>query len=120
LHNNFQASQNAIRFSERRCRRTLEPKIAWRQLLKDAKLTNLRMHDLRRTMGSYMAMSNQSLPIIGKALGHKSHTSTQIYARLDLDPVRLAMEQAQAQMQLAATLPDDDEDDNDDNEEDEE
>lgn len=91
----------------------MEPKIAWRQLLKDAKLTNLRMHDLRRTMGSYMAMSNQSLPIIGKALGHKSHTSTQIYARLDLDPVRAAMEQAQAQMQLAATLPDDEDDEDD-------
>lgn len=55
----------------------VEPKIAWRQLLKDAKLANLRMHDLRRTMGSYMAMSNQSLPFIGKDLGHKSHTSTQ-------------------------------------------
>jgi integrase len=79
-----------------------EPKVAWRQLLKNAGLVDLRMHDLRRTMGSYMAMNNQSLPIIGKALGHKSQMSTHIYARLALDPVRAAMEQAQAQMLAAA------------------
>lgn len=76
----------------------MEPKTAWRKLLIRAGLKDLRMHDLRRTMGSYMAMNNQSLPIIGKALGHKSHMSTQIYARLALDPVRTAMEEAQAQM----------------------
>jgi integrase len=81
-----------------------EPKVAWRHLLKNAKLIDLRMHDLRRTMGSYMAMNNQSLPIIGKALGHKSHVSTQIYARLALDPVRAAMVQAQEQMLGAAQL----------------
>lgn len=62
------------------------------------------MHDLRRTMGGYMAMNNQSLPIIGKAFGHRSHVSTQIYARLALDPVRAAMELAQSQMLAAATL----------------
>ena len=51
-----------------------------------------------------MAMGNQSLHIIGKALGHQSHTSTQIYARLANDPVRQAMEKAQADMMVAAGL----------------
>jgi hypothetical protein len=82
----------------------VEPKIGWRQLLKDAQIEDLRMHDLRRTLGSYMAMGNQSLHIIGKALGHQSHTSTQVYARLAHDPVRQAMEKAQADMMLAAGL----------------
>jgi integrase len=82
----------------------VEPKIGWRQLLKDAQIEDLRMHDLRRTLGSYMAMGNQSLHIIGKALGHQSHTSTQIYARLAHDPIRQAMEKAQADMMLAAGL----------------
>ena len=35
------------------------------------------------------------MPIIGKALGHKSHAATAIYAQLTNDPVRLAMETAQ-------------------------
>ena len=48
---------------------------------------DIRMHDLRRTLGSYMAISGISLPIIGKALNHKSQVSTAIYARLSNDPV---------------------------------
>ena len=35
-----------------------------------------------------------SLPIVGKALGHKTSQATSIYARLNLDPVRAAMESA--------------------------
>ncbi|CAN5206650.1 hypothetical protein BH10CYA1_BH10CYA1_59160 [soil metagenome] len=60
------------------------------------------MHDLRRTLGSYMAMANHSLPIIGKALGHRSTSATHIYARLANDPVRAAMEQAQTNIRLLA------------------
>jgi integrase len=82
----------------------VEPKVGWRQILEDANIKDLTMHDLRRTLGSYMAMGNQSLHIIGKALGHQSHTSTQIYARLANDPVRQAMEKAQADMMVAAGL----------------
>jgi integrase len=76
----------------------VEPKTAWRKFLKRAKLSNLTMHDLRRTLGSYMAMNNQSLHIIGKVLGHKSPTSTLIYSRLANDPLRNAMEGAIAKM----------------------
>lgn len=81
-----------------------EPKSTWRAILKKAGLTDLRIHDLRRTLGSYMAIGNQSLQIIGKALGHKSSTSTQIYARLAQDPVRLGMEKAQMDMFSAGGL----------------
>jgi integrase len=51
----------------------------------------LRIHDLRHTLGSWMASTNASLPVIGKALGHKSHQSTQRYAHLQSDPARVAM-----------------------------
>lgn len=67
----------------------VEPKRAWRNVLAAAGLKeNLRFHDLRRTLGSYQARQGASLPIIGKSLGHKSLQATQIYSRLDLDPVR--------------------------------
>lgn len=76
----------------------VEPKNAWAKFLERTKLEDLRMHDLRRTLGSYMAMNNQSLQIIGKVLGHKSPTATQIYSRLAFDPLKHAMEAAQSSM----------------------
>ncbi len=57
-------------------------------------LMDIRLHDIRRTFGSYQAMSGASLQIIGKSLGHKSQQSTQIYARLHNDPVKASMEKA--------------------------
>lgn len=74
------------------------PKKHWAALLKAADLENLRIHDLRRSLGSWAAMSGASLTIIGRALGHKSVDATQIYARLQVDPVRAAMELATSQM----------------------
>lgn len=59
------------------------------------------MHDLRRTLGSFEAAAGVSLPIIGKSLGHKSASTTAIYARLDLDPVRAAMTAATTAMLTA-------------------
>lgn len=76
----------------------MEPKRAWATLLKRAKLEDLRIHDLRRSMGSWMTIQGTSLPIVGKALGHKTSQATSIYARLNLDPVRAAMDQAVAAM----------------------
>jgi integrase len=63
-------------------------KRGWKQLLKRAKITNLRIHDLRRTLGSWMASAGISLPIIGAMLGHQSLAATKIYARLQNAPVR--------------------------------
>ena len=58
----------------------------------NAGLPDLRMHDLRRTLGSWEAATGASLPIIGKSLGHgPGSTATAIYARLNLDPVRAAV-----------------------------
>lgn len=82
----------------------VEPKKAWAKFLDRTKLVDLRMHDLRRTLGSYMAMNNQSLQIIGKVLGHKSPTATQIYSRLAFDPLKHAMEAAQASMANSAEI----------------
>ena len=76
----------------------IDPKKAWSRILDRAKIKDLRIHDLRRTAGSYMAIKGVSSAIIGKALGHRSPRSTAIYARLTEDPVRQALEEAQAAM----------------------
>jgi integrase len=76
----------------------VDPRKQWAKLLVDAGLEDLRIHDLRRTMGSWQAGRKESLTIIGKALGHKSIQSTKIYARLDTAPVREAITGAAEQM----------------------
>lgn len=63
---------------------------------------DLRIHDLRRTLGSWQARAGASLAIIGKSLGHKNVETTKIYARLDLDPVRASVNTATAAMMEAA------------------
>jgi integrase len=67
---------------------------AWESVTKRAGLTNCRPHDLRRTLASWEAATGASLPIIGRTLNHADPSSTQIYARLHLDPVREAMVKA--------------------------
>jgi integrase len=79
----------------------VEPKTAWQRILKRAGLSDLRLHDLRRTLGSWQAATGASLPIIGKSLGHKSLAATQIYTRLNLDPVRASVNKATDAMLLA-------------------
>jgi integrase len=55
---------------------------------------SVRLHDVRRTLGSYQAINGSSLQVIGQSLGHKSMQSTQIYSRLTLEPVRQSVESA--------------------------
>ena len=82
-----------------------EPKKAWQSLLRRAGLENVRLHDLRRTMGSYQTMTGASSTIVGKTLGHKSAEATAVYARLTQDPVRASMEIAVEEMQKSKDLP---------------
>jgi integrase len=89
---------------EGKTKHIVEPKKAWATLLKAAGIENLRIHDLRRTLGSWQARTGASLPIIGKSLNHKTHQATAIYARLDLDPVRQSVNTATAAMMEAAGM----------------
>ena len=57
-------------------------------------ILDVRLHDLRRTLGSWLAHSGASQFIIGKSLNHKSTKSTAVYARLSIDPVRESMTEA--------------------------
>jgi integrase len=80
----------------------VEPKGAWGRLRKRAGLIDFRFHDLRRTLGSWLAGMGFSLPVIGKTLGHRSLQATEIYARLEQSPVRAAMETATRAMRAGS------------------
>jgi len=74
----------------------------WQRLLKKASIADFTMHDLRRTLGSWQAAQGTSLAVIGKSLGHSSLAATQIYAKLDLGPVRDSVASATRAMLTAA------------------
>ncbi len=80
------------------------PKRAWAQFRKRADIADVRLHDLRRTLGSFAAGAGVSLITIAKTLGHQSTDATQVYARLHLEPVRAAVNLATATMIQAAKL----------------
>jgi integrase len=66
-------------------------KSAWEALKVAAGLseTDLRPHDLRRTLSSHMA-PHYGLQLIGKMLNHSRPETTAVYARVALDPLRAA------------------------------
>ncbi len=71
-----------------------DPKKAWKRILTRAQIEDLRIHDLRRTLGSWQAATGANSYIIGKSLGHKTQQATAIYARLSIDPVRESVTRA--------------------------
>ena len=79
-----------------------DPRKAWERIREASGLTDLRMHDLRRSLGSWQAIAGASMAVIGASLGHADLKSTQVYARLQLDPIRQSVEGAAAAMLEAA------------------
>jgi integrase len=63
----------------------------WREFRKRCGFPDVRLHDLRRTRGSYLAISGVSLQQIGAVLGHKSLGSTEVYAQLHSEATAKAL-----------------------------
>jgi integrase len=63
---------------------------AWSRIREAAKIEDVRIHDLRRTAGSWATQGGANMPEVGKLLGHKSLASTQVYARADNRAARKA------------------------------
>ena len=63
----------------------------WQQLRRRVGLGDVRIHDLRRTAASWLAINGSNLPVIQSMLNHRSLSSTQVYARLSLAPVARAL-----------------------------
>lgn len=79
-----------------------KPEKAWGELVKRAQLENVRMHDLRRSLASWQAITGANLVVIAKTLGHRDLNSTAIYARLNVADQRRAMRVATEAMLRAA------------------
>jgi integrase len=76
-----------------------DPKKGWHRILKRAEIEDLHLHDLRRSLGSYMAMTGASLSVIGNALNHKDVSTTRkVYAQSAREAERAARLIAHARM----------------------
>ena len=65
----------------------------WRRIREEAGIEDVRLHDLRRTTGSWLSQAGIELNTIKEALRHASLSTTLTYARLGADPARAAMEE---------------------------
>jgi integrase len=74
---------------------------AWKRVTDNAPLDGVRIHDLRRTAGSWATQGGAPLPAVGKMLGHRSHNSTAVYARADIGAARKAAEIVEARLREA-------------------
>ena len=65
---------------------------AWGRIRRAAGVDDVRLHDLRRTVGSWMTQAGADLNLVKNALRHANISTTLIYARLGEDAAREAME----------------------------
>ena len=66
--------------------------VGWRTLRARARLKDVRIHDLRHSYASRALALGESLPMIGKLLGHKQIETTARYAHLADDSVHASAE----------------------------
>ena len=70
----------------------------WRWITERAGLEGVRLHDLRRTLASFMLSGGASLATVGKALGHTQGRTTERYAQLSETVQRDALRAAGERM----------------------
>jgi integrase len=76
----------------------------WKRIRRRAHLPDVNIHDLRRSCASWLAIQGESAVLIAKTLGHTSLQHVHIYARLDTQSQRTALDD-QANRILGLTAP---------------
>jgi len=74
----------------------------WLRVRKAAGVEDVRLHDLRRTVGSWLAQAGNDLHLIGKVLNHANLSTSAVYARFSQDVVHQALEEHGQRLMTAA------------------
>jgi integrase len=79
---------------------------AWDRVRKAAQLEDVRLHDLRRTVGSWLVQHGESLHLVGQILNHKDAKTTAGYAYFQTQQRERALTaHGQKILQFASTVP---------------
>jgi integrase len=73
----------------------------WERIREKASLPGLRLHDLRHSFASFAVADGHSLFMVGKVLGHKQARTTEGYAHLASDPLRVVADRTAATIATA-------------------
>jgi len=74
---------------------------AWRNIRKKAKLDDVRVHDLRDTVGTDAGSAGHNAFVIRDLLGHKTLAMTNRYVERDAEPIRTAADQVAGKIAAA-------------------
>jgi integrase len=77
---------------------------AWERMREATSMADIRIHDLRRTCGSWAVQGGANLADVGRLLGHASSNVTLIYARADTAGARRAAEIVERRLEEAERL----------------
>ena len=75
---------------------------AWARVKEGAPIADVRIHDLRRTAGSWATQGGAPLPAVGKFIGDKSINATAVYARSDVAGARAVADMVEKRLLEAA------------------
>jgi len=78
------------------------PNVAWDRIRKRAGLPHLRIHDLRRSFGSWLGDAGFTSKQIGATLGHRSDITSRVYMAIGDTSKRSAVDAVQTLMANAA------------------
>jgi len=67
-------------------------RMAWDRVRTAAGVADVRLHDLRRTVGSWLVQAGASLHLVGRVLNHTNTATSARYARFAVDQPREALE----------------------------
>lgn len=80
-----------------------DPKEAWGRVLKAAGITDLRLHDLRRSLGAWQQADGASLRTIQQTMGHSTaEVTAKFYSPMETEQVRTSVDAALARTFKAA------------------
>lgn len=71
---------------------------AWARIRKAANLPDVRIHDLRHTVGTYAGQTGANAFLVRDKLGHKTLTMTGRYVNRDASPLRILSDQVEARI----------------------
>ncbi len=90
-----------------RRRNSMEPlpdytlKNMWRRIRKTAELNDVRLHDLRHTVGTYAGQTGANAFLVRDKLGHKTIAMAGRYVNRDASPLRQLSDQVESRIEAA-------------------